>query len=113
MQCKISGLYDPAAHQAGLVLRTGRTTGQQQPSPAELVKANVRRLERLERYGLVARDRSGCWRVPADLLAKLEARQKTHPRHRIEVERLGPKREIGRNEPERGPSRGRGPKLSR
>jgi hypothetical protein len=77
------------------------------------VRANVRRLERLERYGLVARLPAGQWRVRADLVSQLEAREHTHPRHRIAIERLGPRREIDRNEPERGPSRQRGPGLSR
>jgi type IV secretory pathway VirD2 relaxase len=107
------GLYDPAAHQAALVLRAGRAGGEQRPSPAELVMANVRRLERLERYGLVVRDRGGRWRVPVDLLAKLEARETTHPRHRIRVERLGPARKIDRSAPEIARGRGRRPERSR
>ena len=99
-------------HERELSVRGGRNvTGQ--PSPADLVRANVRRLDRLERYGLVARLPAGKWRVRAVLVSQLEARESSHPRHRIDVERLGPKRELGRNEPDRGPSRGRGPGLSR
>jgi len=47
------------------------------------------------------------------LLARLEAREKTHPRRRIQVDRLGPVRVIDRAgpEPTRGP--GRGPERSR
>jgi type IV secretory pathway VirD2 relaxase len=106
------GVYDPAGHERKLSVRNGRNVPGQ-PLPAELVRANVRRLDRLERYGLVARLPAGQWRVRADLVSQLEARERTHPRHRIEIERLGPKREMGRDEPERGPSRGRGPGLSR
>jgi hypothetical protein len=70
-------------------------------------------LERLERYGLVARQPAGHWRVRSDLVSQLEARERTHPRHRIQVDRLGPEREVDRGGPDRGPRRGRGPGLSR
>jgi hypothetical protein len=53
------------------------------------------------------------WRVRADLVSQLEARERTHPRHRIQVDRLGPERQIDGNGPDRGPARGRGPGLSR
>jgi hypothetical protein len=106
------GVYDPAGHERELSVRSGRNvTGQ--PSPADLVRANVRRLDRLERYGLVARLPAGQWRVRTDLVGQLEARERTHPRHRIEIERVGPKREIDSGGPDRGPGRGRGPGLSR
>jgi type IV secretory pathway VirD2 relaxase len=107
------GIYDPAAHQQALSMRGGRDAGGGQPSSADLVAANVRRLERLERYGLVARDGAGRWRVPTDLVAKLEAREVSHPRHRIQIERLGPVRQIERTPLERPPGRGRGRGLSR
>jgi hypothetical protein len=51
--------------------------------------------------------------VSADLVGQLEARERTHPRHRIQVDRLGPRREVARSEPELGPGRGRKPGLSR
>ena len=98
------GVYDPVAHQAALMLRAGRLPSKGQPSPAELVGANLRRLQRLEGYGLVAKLAGGCWRVPPDLLAKLEAREKTHPRRRIQVDRVGPVRAARRD---RGVSRDR------
>jgi hypothetical protein len=106
------GVYDPAAHERELAMLPGRNV-RGQPSPAELVGANVRRLERLEKYGLVARLLAGRWRVSADLVGQLEARERTHPRHRIQVDRLGPRREVARSEPELGPGRGRKPGLSR
>jgi len=106
------GIYDPAAHLRELVIRGDRTASGQ-PLPADLVKANVRRLDRLERYGLVARQAGGQWRVRADLVSQLEARERTHPRHRIQVDRLGPERQVDRSGPDRGPGRGRGPGLSR
>ena len=52
------GVYDPTGHERELSMRGGRNVGGQ-PSPADLVRANVRRLERLERYGLAARCRPG------------------------------------------------------
>jgi hypothetical protein len=106
------GVYDPAAHERELALR-GMRAGPGQPSPRDLVVANVRRLERLERYGLVARQPAGRWLVRADLVSQLEARERTHPRHRIQIDRLGPPRQIDRSGPERGPFRRRGPGLSR
>jgi hypothetical protein len=106
------GLYDPAAHERELVLRGGRGANGQ-PSPRELVAANVRRLERLERYGLVARQLAGRWQVRPDLVNQLEARERKHPRQRLQVDRVGPPRDIDRGGPGRGPSRGRGPEFSR
>jgi len=106
------GIYDPAAHLRELVIRGDRKASGQ-ASPADRVKANVRRLDRLERYGLVARQPAGQWRVRTDLVSQLEARERTHPRHRIQVDRLGPERQVDRSGPDRGPGRGRGPGLSR
>jgi type IV secretory pathway VirD2 relaxase len=89
------GLYDPVRHQRALEdLQRGR--GQpDQPTPAERVTANVRRLERLARFRLAARLPDGRWRVPADLVAQLEAREKSHPQHRLRVQ---PVREWERDE---------------
>ncbi len=106
------GVYDPAGHDRELSMRSGRI-GVGQPAPADLVKANLRPLQRLERYGLAVRLPAGQWRVRTDLVSQLEAREQTHPRHRIEIERLGPKREIDRSGPDREPGRGRRPGLSR
>ena len=78
------GLYDPAAHLRQL------EGAQRQGTPArDLVAGNLRRLERLERYGLVTRLPEGTWRVPLDLLAQLQARENTHPRHALLVQYLG------------------------
>jgi hypothetical protein len=94
------GIYDPAAHQRALEEIHRRAPASNRPTPAELVMANVRRLERLERYGLVTHPPDGRWRVPDDLLAKLQAREQSHPRHRLEISRLGPERILRRKGPE-------------
>jgi type IV secretory pathway VirD2 relaxase len=90
------GIYDPAAHQRALEERRQRAPAVSGPTPAELVAANVRRLERLERYGLVTHLPDARWRVPPDLVAKLEAREQSHPRHvlRVEVQRSVPERAV-------------------
>jgi hypothetical protein len=87
------GVYDPATHQRALE-ESRRRTPASGPTPAELVAANIRRLERLERYGLATRQANGYWRVPSDLIAKLEAREQSHPRHalRVEIQRPAPER---------------------
>ena len=107
------GVYDPVEHQNTLQLRAGSVPGDGRPSPAELVAANVRRLERLERYGLVERRPGGRWRVPSDLVATLEARERTHPRHRLQINRVGPERKVDRDGSDRPGGRGRGPGVSR
>jgi hypothetical protein len=107
------GIYDPAAHERALSMRGRPGAGTGQPTPKELVGANTRRLERLERYGLVVRDVGGRWRIPADLVAKLEAREVSHPRYRIEVERVGPAKQVERAPLGRPLGRGRGPGMSR
>jgi hypothetical protein len=53
------------------------------------VKANVRRLDRLERYRLAKRLEDGRWQIPADLLSQLESRERTHPQQRIRFEKVG------------------------
>jgi hypothetical protein len=99
-----AGVYDPTAHRAALEAIQRSPSAPVGPTPAELVAANLRRLERLERYGLATRLGKGAWRVPADLVAQLEARERTHPRHRVQVDRLGPTLKPGRK---------RGPEVSR
>jgi type IV secretory pathway VirD2 relaxase len=89
------GIYDPAAHQRALqAIRRKEVEGS--PSIADLVAANVRRLDRLQRYGLAERVADGRWRVPPDLIAQLETREQSHPRHalRIEVQRSAPDRTV-------------------
>ena len=102
------GIYDPVLHQRSLEALGGRRRRNVVASPAELTVANVRRLERLERYGLVERLPNGRWKVPADLVAQLEARERSHPRLRIQVDRVGPEPDRDRTGPRR-----RGPGVSR
>jgi type IV secretory pathway VirD2 relaxase len=80
-----AGIYDPTRHLAELKALPARPGA----SPADLVAGNVRRLERLERYGLVQRQPTGAWRIPLDLVQQLESRERTHPRRRLRVEVLG------------------------
>jgi hypothetical protein len=107
------GIYDPTAHERALSMRGHRDGAAGQPTPKELVGANVRRLERLERYGLVAREVGGRWRIPSDLVAQLEAREVSHPRHRIQIERVGPAKQVERTPVSRSIGRGRGPGIAR
>jgi len=78
------GVYDPSAH-----LRQLEALGRSGTSPRDLVDGNLRRLERLERYGLATRCPDDTWQVPVDLLVQLQAREATHPRHAILVQYLG------------------------
>jgi Protein of unknown function (DUF3363) len=101
------GIYDPTRHQRALenLNRQGREGGQ--PSPAERIEANLRRLERLARYRLATRLPDGRWQIPGDLVGQLEAREKSHPQHRIRFERASvPPREAAR-EQARDPARER------
>ena len=80
------GVYDPARHERALEqLQRGRRQPNE-PTSAERVAANVRRLERLARFRLAARLPDSRWQVPADLVKQLEAREKTHPQHRLRVQ---------------------------
>lgn len=83
------GIYDPVRHQRELEGLRQAPAGDRQPTPAERVAANVRRLERLERYRLAKRFADGRWQIPADLLSQLESRERTHPQQRIRFEKLG------------------------
>jgi type IV secretory pathway VirD2 relaxase len=82
------GIYDPTAHLRKLgdmpVAVSGRWV-----EPKEVIAVNERRLERLERYKLVTHLPDGRWRVPPDLVAQLEARERSHPQYRLHVEPLG------------------------
>jgi type IV secretory pathway VirD2 relaxase len=78
------GIYDPSAHLEQLAGRERETA-----APQDLVAGNLRRLERLERYGLVGRLPDGRWEIRADLVQQLQAREGTHPRHRLSVEYAG------------------------
>jgi hypothetical protein len=83
------GIYDPVRHQRALEQLRQPRPEQDQPSAAERVVANVRRLERLARYRLVSRLPDGRWKIPADLLLKLESRERTHPQQRFRFEKVG------------------------
>ena len=81
------GVYDANAHLAELrerpVIVRGRTI-----AADEVVAANVRRLERLERYQLATRLEGGRWKVPPDLVRILESRDVSHPRHLVRVQTI-------------------------
>ena len=94
------GSYSPSAHQRELILRPILVEGRRVP-PESIVEVNVRRLERLERYNLAGRTPDGNWKVPPNLVDLLRDRERTHPRHRIEIERLDRPLDRGRR---RGPS---------
>jgi type IV secretory pathway VirD2 relaxase len=80
-----AGVYDPGRHRAELEAAGGTHAA----SAADLIAGNIRRLERLARYKLVARGQGDTWRIPPTLLADLEARETSHPRRRVRVEYLG------------------------
>jgi type IV secretory pathway VirD2 relaxase len=85
------GIYDPAAHETNLVgLESSRAV--RGPSPAVLVAANVRRLERLAKFGLAERLPGGRWKVPADLVHQLEERERagTPRQQRLQITKLAP-----------------------
>ena len=83
------GVYDPAAHLEAL-RRRPLLIGGKSVAPEEVVAANVRRLERLERHQLVARIEGDRWRVPADLVQQLAARDVSHPRRLVRAETVAP-----------------------
>jgi hypothetical protein len=82
------GIYDPTAHLRKLgdmpLAISGRWV-----QPKDVIAVNERRLERLERYKLVTHLPDGRWRVAQDLVAQLEARERSHPQYRLHVEPLG------------------------
>jgi hypothetical protein len=79
------GFYDPPRHQKALEDLPHTSRDPHDPTPAARVVANTRRLERLASYHLVARMPDGRWRVPPDLIAKLESRERAHPRSRLQI----------------------------
>jgi type IV secretory pathway VirD2 relaxase len=101
---KNGGIYDPDRHQRELEGLRQAPSGDRQPTPAERVKANVRRLERLERYRLVKRMADERWQIPPDLLSQLESRERTHPQQRIRFDKIG--------DPAREPARPRTPDVA-
>ena len=98
------GIYDPHQHRRQLEALPLSAVRAGEPTPEQRVTANVRRLERLERYQLATRLPDGRWKIPADLLAQLEDRERTHPQQRMQVERVGP---VRNQTPAQGPVRER------
>ena len=84
------GVYDPDAHAKDLERLAQGTSAADSPSPVEFVAANVRRLQRLANYGLVALLPDGRWRVPVDLVKQLEERQRSTPNQAINVRPVAP-----------------------
>ena len=81
------GIYGAALHLMDLEARPLLIEGR--PVPAQsIVDVNMRRLKRLERYKLVTRVAEGQWQVPGNLVEILRDRERTHPQHRIHIERL-------------------------
>jgi type IV secretory pathway VirD2 relaxase len=99
-----AGVYDRIQHRRELEALPRPAASAGEPTPEQRVAANIRRLERLERYQLVTRLPEGRWKIPTDLVAKLEDRERTHPQQRMQVERLGPERNPT---PDRSPTRER------
>jgi hypothetical protein len=89
------GIYDPRQHQRALENLPRRPADAGDRSPADAVRANIVRLERLARYRLASQLPDGRWQVPADLIAQLESRERTHPRHLLRIEKArAPERDV-------------------
>jgi hypothetical protein len=97
------GYYDISTHHRELLMRPVIVEGRR-VSPEAILEVNVRRLERLERYKLVERISDRCWQVPPNLVEILRDRERTHPQHRVEIERLDC---VVDRPPNRGRNRGR------
>lgn len=82
------GIYDPALHRRALENLGRQQSPVGEPTPAQRVEANVRRLERLERYALVVKLPDGRWHIRPDLLTQLEQRERTHPRPQLRVQKI-------------------------
>jgi hypothetical protein len=89
------GIYDPGQHQQALENLPRKPADAGDRSPADSVRANIVRLERLARYRLASQLPDGRWQVPADLIAQLESRERTHPRHLLRIEKArAPERDV-------------------
>ena len=80
------GIYDPPRHQRALETLPRTSRAGDEPTPAQRVTANIRRLERLVRYRLATRLSDGRWQVAPNLISELGTRERTHPRHVLRVE---------------------------
>jgi hypothetical protein len=83
------GIYDAKAHLQALQRRPQVIGGKTTPAE-DVVAANTRRLARLERHQLVVRLAEGRWRVPADLVQILRARDVSHPRRLVRARQVAP-----------------------
>jgi type IV secretory pathway VirD2 relaxase len=81
------GIYSATEHERRLRLKPMVIAGRPVP-PDAIVAVNLRRLERLARHQLVTPMPDGSWKVPSNLLDVLREREKTHPQHRIQIDRL-------------------------
>ena len=89
------GIYDPRQHQRALENLPRKPVDAGDRSPADSVRANIVRLDRLARYRLASQLPDGRWQVPADLIAQLESRERTHPRHLLRIEKArSPERDV-------------------
>jgi|GEM_PF-577312 len=84
------GVYAPREHQGELETKQPTKSDADALSPANLVAGNIRRLERLVAYGLASQLPEGRWRVPSDLVAQLESRERTHSRPRLQIDKVSP-----------------------
>ncbi len=84
------GVYAPREHQRELETKQPTKSDADALSPANLVAGNIRRLERLVAYGLASQLPDGRWRVPSDLVAQLESRERTHSRPRLQIDKVSP-----------------------
>lgn len=89
------GIYSARSHHRELILGPVMVEGRRVP-PESIIEVNLRRLERLARYNLVTRLPDGNWKIPPNLMDTLRDRERTHPQHRIEVERVDQERVLGR-----------------
>jgi type IV secretory pathway VirD2 relaxase len=108
------GIYSPTVHLRKLEARP-LVIGGHPVKPEEVIAVNLRRLERLARYRLVAKRPDGTWFVPTNLTNTLREREQTHPRFRLVVEpmppelgqRVEPLSETGQKAERRPPELGR------
>ena len=81
------GIYEAKAHLQALQRRPQVIGGKTTPAE-DVVAANIRRLARLERHQLVVPLADGRWRVPADLVQMLSARDVSHPRRLVRARQV-------------------------
>ncbi len=82
-----NGVYDPRSHLKQMSASPPVIAGKV-AEPSAVLQANLRRLERLERYRLVSRLHDGTWLVPPNLLEVLAKREQSHPKVRTRIKVL-------------------------